>query len=140
MRLGPALEALARIADQLEASRLRFDHDRERNLRGLALAVAHQIVQRELATDPSIVNDLVARALELMPASAPVEVRVSPGDLAALSDDLQQLAAAGRPVPVQWLSDPALGPGSFMIESPLRIVDGRTDVALRTLFERLEHA
>lgn len=137
--LRPVLEALTRLVEDVEASRLRFERDRERNLRGLALAVAHRLMQREVTADPTWVRDLVSHAIELMPTSAPLEVRLSPLDLAALGPELEKLSSTGRPLPIQWLPEPAIERGSFVVEGPLRIVDGRTDSALRTLFERLEH-
>jgi hypothetical protein len=61
-------------------------------------------------------------------------VRLNPADLGALG------LGPGAGAPVQWTADPVLEPGSFVVESPARVVDGRTDVALRQLFERLTDA
>ena len=36
-----------------------------------------------------------------------------------------------------WVVDPSLEAGSFRLVSPERIIDGRVDVALRALYERL---
>jgi hypothetical protein len=38
---------------------------------------------------------------------------------------------------VHWIADPSLDRGSFRLSSPERLVDGRADVALRSLYERL---
>jgi flagellar biosynthesis/type III secretory pathway protein FliH len=137
--LRPVLDALFKTMEQIEASRARFEHDRERNLRGLALAVAHQLLQREVAADPTVVLELVQRALELMPPNTPFEVRLHPADLVAIGPELEKLAGAGRVVPIEWSADPSLLRGGFVIEGPQRLIDGRTDTALRSLFERLEH-
>lgn len=138
-RLRPVLDTLHRLTAQIEASRARFEHDRASNLSGLALAVAHHVMQREMAADPSILSGLVSKALELMPANTPVEVRLHPADLAALAPELDAIAATGRPVALSWSSDATLPRGGFVLEGPQRIVDGRADSALRTLFERLDH-
>ena len=108
-------------------------------MRGLALVVANHLLQRQVASDPTVVRDLVARALELLPNATALEVRVHPEDLQALSPEVDRLATAGRAIPIQWSADRSLHRGGFLIESPLRLIDGRTDVALRTLFERLEN-
>jgi flagellar assembly protein FliH len=137
-KLKPALDALARVTAQLEAAQIQFNRDRERDLEGLALAVARSLIQREVTADPEVVRDLVTRALECLPADAAVSVRMNPEDLAILGKGLATLAGPSRTNAVQWSADAALARGSFVAESPQRIVDGRTDVALRTLYERLE--
>lgn len=137
--LRPVIEALFKLMEEIDASRARFVHDRERNLRGLALVVANQLLQRQVAADPTVVRDLVARALELLPNATALEVRLHPEDLEALSPELDRIATAGRAIAIQWSADRSLQRGGFLIESPLRLIDGRTDVALRTLFERLEN-
>ena len=137
--LRPAIEALARVTEQLAAAEERFARDRARNVHSLALAVAQKLIQREVAADATIVSGLVAQALELLPLDAPIEVRLNPVDwtaIAAVSGEKERLEAAGRSR-IQWVPDPALERGSFLLESALRVVDGRADVALRTLYERL---
>jgi flagellar assembly protein FliH len=135
--LQPAVEALAAVTTQLDASHTRFARERERDLEGLALAVARSLVQRELRSDPTIVRDLVVRALACVPAGPGVQVRLNPIDHEILASELEALAATDRMGTVQWSADPALERGSFVVEGPQRIVDGRTDVALRDLYERL---
>ena len=67
-------------------------------------------------------------------------MRLNPDDLAALGAG-HRAARAERPGArrSQWVADPTLERGSFLVESPTRIVDGRIDAALRQLYERLDH-
>jgi flagellar biosynthesis/type III secretory pathway protein FliH len=134
-----ALQAVRKVADRLEAVAVEFERDRDRDLHGLAVAVARQIVQHELVIDPLRVGELVRRALELLPLDTTIEVRLNPDDLATLGGAPDQLLPPGRSVRLVWLADPALAQGDFVIETPQRIIDGRADVALRDLYERLEH-
>jgi hypothetical protein len=68
-----------------------------------------------------------------------VEVRLNPDDLAALGDRLNHMGAGGRSIHTQWMADSALDRGSFLLETPLRVVDGRTDDVLRALYDRLRN-
>jgi flagellar assembly protein FliH len=138
-RIRPALETVARITEALDSARIEFEHNREQDLVALALAVARKLVHREITADPGVVRDLVARALELMPADPAFEVRLHPADFAVIGRDLESIFPAGRPQVIQWIADASLQRGSFVIESPLRVVDGRTDTALRTLYDRFGH-
>lgn len=138
-RCRSALLAVKKVADHLEMIAAEFARDRERDLHGLAVAIARQVVQHELMMDPLRVGELVRRALELLPGDTTIEVRLNPEDLAMLGESVSSLLPAGRQVRMAWRPDPGLERGNFTAESPQRIVDGRTDVALKDLYERLEH-
>lgn len=137
--LVPVIAMLRGLCEEYAAARVHFEADRSRNLYGLALAVARQLLQREIHSDPGVVRDLVAQALDQLPPESMVDVRLNPVDLAALTGALEVLHAASRGLTLQWIAEPSLERGSFLLETPARIVDGRTDVALRTLYERLAH-
>jgi flagellar assembly protein FliH/type III secretion protein L len=134
-----AVGVLAEVVERLLESEAQFALDRAHNLEGLAMAVARKLVEREVAADPTLVRSLVERALELLPAEMAIQVRMNPADLAALQGGLEAAGASGPAATPRWIADPAFGRGSFVVEGPQRIVDGRTDAALRTLYERLEH-
>jgi flagellar assembly protein FliH/type III secretion protein L len=134
---APALAALYGVAQALGEARERWERDREHDVEVLALTVARHLLQREVQAEPTVVRALVAQALDLLPPDGAVDVRLNPVDLAALASTLEELHAAGRGQTLQWIADAALERGSFVLETPARIVDGRADVALRTLYERM---
>ncbi len=136
-QLQPLVTALEQAIDALELARKELGPDHARCVYAIAVAVARKLVQKEMATDPSVARSLVEQALNLMPLDTPFEVRLSPADFDSFAADLERLHGQGRKSAVEWVSDPAIGPGSFLLESPLRIVDGRLDVALQNLYERL---
>lgn len=131
------VEALRQAAQRLEAVVGEVVGAAQDNLHALAVAVARQVVLREVATDPAVVRDLVRRALEAVPLAPPIEVRLHPDDLRALEGQLDFPDATGRPLRIQWHGDPAVERGGCIVETPHRHVDGRLEVALRTLYERL---
>jgi flagellar assembly protein FliH len=138
-RVHVALETLGRVGEYLHTAQSAFVRDRARDLHGLALAVARKLVQREVTADPALLRELVDRALELVPLEPHLEVRLHPDDLAVLLGGPSAPEADGKGTAIKWLGDPAIERGGFLVESPLRIVDGRTDFALRSLYERLEY-
>jgi flagellar biosynthesis/type III secretory pathway protein FliH len=100
--------------------------------------VARKLVQREVEADPTLMRTLVERALELVPLEPKLEVRLHPDDLSVLLSGSPVPAADNPSAAIKWTADPAIERGGFVVESPLRVVDGRTDFALRSLYERLE--
>ena len=138
-RVHVALETLGRVGEYLHTAQSAFVRDRARDLHGLALAVARKLIQREVTADPALLRELVDRALELVPLEPHLEVRLHPEDLSVLMGGPSAPEADGKGTAIKWLGDPTIERGGFLVESPLRIVDGRTDFALRSLYERLEY-
>ena len=134
-----ALEALLNSVSELQREREEQSRLISHYVHALSVAVAQKIVQREVTADPTIVKDLVGRSLELIPVNEPIEVHMCPADLAALRPQLDVLSAGDNMPAIQWVADSSLERASFIIESPQRVVSGKVDLALRTLYERLEY-
>ena len=139
-RARSALDALTAAAAQIDTAAAAFEQDRERNLTALALAVAHRLVDRFVASEPAVVAALVARALELMPTERSLEIRLHPADLAVVRPALEEMSARPGAPSLQLRADTSLALGDFVIDGPQRLVDGRTDTALRTLYDGLASA
>lgn len=133
-----ALEALSKAVELFNSSQEQLLRERERDLHALAVAVAEKILQREVKADPTIVTGLVQKALELLPADTTLEIRLNPQDLQALQNEIRTMTAPSRGMHIEWSSDPTLDRGSFLMETPLRLINGRADIALRELYERMD--
>jgi len=136
-RILGACQALAGAAESLQAVRAAFASEAEESLFALATALAHQIVQRELTTDPTIVRDLVRRAVEVLPLEGALEIRLNPADLSALGAETDLYAPGGRKLDLRWVPDPTIERGGYLIETSQRVVDGRIDPVLQAMYERL---
>ncbi|NOT07883.1 MAG: hypothetical protein HOP28_06720 [Gemmatimonadales bacterium] len=128
--LGAALKGLSNVATEVRA-RL------SANLSALALAVARQLLEREVEVDPTVVRGLVQKALAATPLAGVVTVRLHPADLSALGDPTAFRPPSGAPFELKWVADPTLMRGGCVVETPAAVVDGRVDHALLELYERL---
>jgi len=135
--LKRAASLLVSAAEALDAARLKMVREIEDSVFLLALSVAKHLVQREVTTDPSVVRDLVQRGLEAFPVGSRVEIHLNPEDLAALRSQFGLPTADNRAADLQWIADPALERGGCTLETPHRVVDGRIDMAIRELYERM---
>lgn len=136
-RIVGACQALAGAAESLQAVRAALAVEAEESLYALATALAHQIVQRELTTDPTIVRDLVRKSVEVLPLDGELEIRLNPADLAALGAETDLYAPGGRKLDLRWIPDPTIERGGYVIETSQRVVDGRIDPVLRAMYESL---
>ena len=134
-----ALTALSGVGSQMRAQERDFARRRERSIEALSMAVARKLIEREVRSDPELLHGLIRKALDLLPPEERLEIRLHPDDLAALREAVEADVLAGRMPSSQWVSDPTIERGGFLVESPHRIIDGRPDVVLRALFERLDH-
>ena len=135
--LKRAAGLLVSTAEALDAARLTVIRELEDSVYLLALAVAKQLIQREVAADPTIVRDLVQRGLEAFPVGSHVEIHLHPEDLSALRSQFGLPSADGRATDLQWTADPSVERGGCTLETPHRVVDGRVDMAMKELFQRM---
>lgn len=135
--LKRAAGLLVSTAEALDAARLGVVRELEDAVYLLGLAVAKHLIQREVAADPAIVRELVHRGLEAFPVGSRVEIHLHPDDLAALRSQVDLPGRDGQSSDLQWIPDPAVERGGCTLETPHRVVDGRVDLALGELYNRM---
>ncbi len=135
--LKRAAGLLVSTAEAMDAARLGVVRELEDSVYLLALAVARQLVQREVTVDPTIVRDLVQKGLEAFPVGSRVDIHLNPEDLAALRSQFGLPGSDGRAADLQWLADATIERGGCTLETPHRVVDGRVDLALKELYQKM---
>lgn len=141
-RLRYAMDALTEALESLNADAARWVGNAEENICALAMAVARQVIGREVTLDKSGLSTMVAQALEEFPLDQPVTLRLNPQDLQVINS---AFAALGDASPlasrkeVHWLADQRIAAGGCLIEGRDRIVDGRVDTALERLYRRVTY-
>jgi flagellar biosynthesis/type III secretory pathway protein FliH len=92
-----------------------------------------------MSQDPTLLHELVKRALALTPMNGSVTVRMHPDDLAALTaaGGLKDVPDTG--IEIRWLADRDISRGGCLVDGPHGIVDGRIDRALLDIYEQLSH-
>lgn len=136
-RLRFAREAAEEALAAIHEGEARWAGAVEENICALAVAVARHIIAREVAADPTIVADLVRRAVDDFGIERGCRIRVHPQDHALLAADAEADPAADREA--RWVADPTVARGGCVVEGRERIVDGRVDTALERLYRRLTY-
>jgi flagellar assembly protein FliH len=132
------LEALTEAAEAVRAHEQRWLGNLEENLAAVAVSVARHLIDRELTADPSLVGDLVARALRQFPLETKLSVRLHPDDHALVG---RALAADTLPIDpalaIHWVPDAQVVRGGCLVEGRERVLDGRLDSALERAYRAL---
>lgn len=131
-----ALEEVTRrlrdLLTELAGLRKRLFREREEEMVHLALAVARQVVGRELKSDPGLLRGLLHQAFQALTHRDGLRLHLHPGDLEVLSEALQE----GWPPELELVADAGLTPGGFRLETAVGELDG----TLETRWERVARA
>jgi flagellar biosynthesis/type III secretory pathway protein FliH len=139
-RIEQALLALADAVETVHGTANAWTRSAKDHVMALALAVARQVIDREVKGDAHAVADLVRKALSHFPIDEAVRIRVHPQDLSTISTASGPGGAGIRIAPgrnVQWIADADLATGGCVVEGRRRIVDGRVDLALERIYRKL---
>lgn len=133
--LTPALEsAIEKIVD----SRADWQRHWEQSAVDLACRLAGRIVRRELSREPQIALEWIREALELAGGAAEVTIRLNPGDLETLRNQVEHLAQIISPAAkAQIIGDPAVTPGGCRVETQFGSIDQQLETQLLRIREEL---
>jgi flagellar biosynthesis/type III secretory pathway protein FliH len=129
--------------DDLRAGEARWLANIEENIAAIAVAIAQQVIARDVATTNDIVLEIVTRAVQEFGLDQALSIRVNPGDMESLQSAertaTEEMNAITKGREVRWLADARIEPGGCVVEGRERIVDGRVDTALERLYRRLTY-
>ncbi len=127
-RLSGMFHDLARPFEQLDA-------DVERELLTLAMALARQIVRRELKTDPTQIIGIIRDAIAALPVAArEVRVHLHPEDAVVMRENLAPTSSERAWVIVE---DPVMARGGCQITTANSRIDARLETRLNTIVSEL---
>lgn len=131
-RRGERLDALlAALGEPLEA----VDEAVEEELAQLALAVARQILRRELAVDPAHVIAAVREALGELPVnSRAIQVLLNPDDAQLVRESLPR---PGSHAHWEIVEDPMIARGGCQVQSADSSVDASLEARIATVAARV---
>lgn len=142
-RLRGAMMAAESALDDVRSGESRWLSNVEENIAAIAVAVAQQVVAREVATGTDVVLGIVTRAVQEFGLDQALTIRVNPNDLTSLQsverESSPELVSLTRGREARWSSDARIEPGGCVVEGRERIVDGRVDTGLERLYRRLTY-
>ncbi len=112
-----------------------LDAEVERELLTLAMALARQIVRRELKTDPTQIIGIIREAIAALPVAArDVRVHLHPEDAAVVRENLAPTESERA-----WtmIEDPVMARGGCQITTATSRIDARLETRLTALLSEL---
>lgn len=112
-----------------------LDTEVERELLTLAMALARQIVRRELKTDPTQIIGIIREAIAALPVAArDVRVHLHPEDAAVMREHLAPTESERAWVIVE---DPVMARGGCQITTATSRIDARLETRLGSILSEL---
>jgi flagellar assembly protein FliH len=112
-----------------------LDSEVERELLTLAMALARQIVRRELKTDPTQIIGIIREAIAALPvATRDVRVHLHPEDAAVVR---QNLAPTENERAWAIIEDPVMARGGCQITTATSRIDARLETRLGSILSEL---
>jgi flagellar assembly protein FliH len=112
-----------------------LDAEVERELLTLAMALARQIVRRELKTDPTQIIGIIREAIAALPVAArDVRVHLHPEDAAVVR---QHLAPTENERAWAIIEDPVMARGGCRITTATSRIDARLETRLGSILSEL---
>jgi flagellar assembly protein FliH len=112
-----------------------LDEEVERELLTLAMALARQIVRRELKTDPTQIIGIIREAIAALPVAArEVRVHLHPEDAAVVRENLSPTENERA-----WtlIEDPVMARGGCQITTSTSRIDARLETRLGSILSEL---
>jgi flagellar assembly protein FliH len=129
------VEKLANMFYDLTKPFEELDVEVERELLALAMALARQIVRREIKADPTQIIGIIREAIAALPVAArEVRVHLHPEDAAVVR---QHLAPTESARAWQIVEDPVMARGGCQVTSTTSRVDARLETRLGAIVSEL---
>lgn len=125
--LDDKMKALGRAIENAASHKSRLRQEAEREVVGLALAVARRILRRQFLVDEEAILGLVKAAFENATLREITQVRVHPQFVGVVQNHLQNI---GAPVSVSLVGDASLELGGVMLETARGCLDASADTQL----------
>jgi flagellar assembly protein FliH len=128
-RTDAVMARLGETIQEVSSLRLGMLHRAEREAVRLALAMAEQIVRREVDRDPALLVSIARKAIHRLGETTVATIHLHPDDLAAAR--LEPGTQPGSSVTLA--TDPALTRGSCVVRSAFGTIDAGIDAQVREL-------
>lgn len=139
--LESSAQALAAALKQVDQLRTQMAQNSRDDMLRLVMAIAEQIIQREVSIHADIINQVIAAALKASVRADHYRIKVSPADLATVSEHKPLfLASISGLKNLMVEADPAVTAGGCKIESDLGAVDATLETQLDAIRQALREA
>lgn len=129
-------DRLQHVIEQLASPLEQAGQEVQDELVLLAMAIARQVVQRELSTQPEQIRDVVTQAIAALPAgNRHVRIHLHPEDAHLLAENLDVHDGGSWKI----IEDASLTRGGCIVDTGATRIDARLETRLQDILARLQN-
>ena len=132
------LRLLNGLATALVRERARLLTELRPEVLRLTVLVAREIIGREVALDPSLIERTLEEALQRLNEASHIVARLHPEDLAFLRERAASLPEGQRGPPLELVADESVARGGCRLDSERGSIDATLETQLRLIHEALQ--
>jgi flagellar assembly protein FliH len=140
-RLESSAQALATALTEIDQLRIQMAQNSRDDMLRLVMAIAEQVIHREVSVHTDIINQVIADALQASVRTDHYRIKVNPADLAAVNEHKPLfLTSISGLKNLMVEADAAVIAGGCKIESDLGEVDATLETQLAAIRRALQEA
>lgn len=140
-KLETATQALASALEEVSRLRASLANSSRQDMLRLVIAVAEQIIRREVAADPKIILTIIENALQSSVRADHYRIRISPDDLEKVTQQKPLfLASISGLKNLSIEADASISAGGCRVDSDLGDVDATLETQLEAIQQVLKEA
>jgi len=132
---GLQFSALDTIIQTLKENQWRLQKEAELSVLNLAIKIAERVINSEIQTDRTKLNNVIQEALQYVQHDELVKIRLNPTDYAYISEDSEILDRL--PADIRIEQDNSLSQGGCVLQTTLETVDASVERKLEELTTQL---
>ncbi|SDZ74205.1 flagellar assembly protein FliH [Desulfuromusa kysingii] len=139
--LEAAAQALATASAEINRLRDSVAKNSGQDMLRLVMAIAEQVIRREVAADPKILLSIIENALQSSVRTDQYRIHINPADLESVTQQKPLfLASISGLKNLNIEADPDISPGGCRVDSDLGDVDATLETQLETIRQSLSEA
>lgn len=140
-KLETTTQALASVLEEVSRLRESLAHNSRQDMLRLVMAVAEQIIRREVAADTGLILAIIENALQSSVRADHYRIRISPVDLEKVTQQKPLfLASISGLKNLSIEADASISPGGCRVDSDLGDVDATLETQLEAIQQVLKEA
>ena len=130
------VDAFTKLVEELSRIREDFYRNAEEEMIHLVVSIARVVIGRDVERNPSLVRNIIDKAIEQVQSREELDIKINPEDLAEAEQFRPELAKKVMDIDkVSFKGDPLITRGGCMVESNIGSIDARLETQLESVRE-----
>lgn len=130
----PLMESFKSLVEEIATVRADYYGQAEKEMIDLVISVANSVIGLEIERDPSLVRNVIKKAVERLRVREKMTIKINPDDLTEAEKAMPSLSKIVEDLEkVELKTDPLITRGGCLVETNIGMIDARIESQLEEL-------